>query len=112
MSIRAGLNREIFDQDEDGKIAELEVRETYDMKNIYSSGKFPDRKCPELREALTGLAENGKLLAKRLLHCISLALGQNGNFLDDQHQGMLSQGLAGSVENSTTLRSTHNCERS
>ena len=99
--------REIFDQDEDGKIAELEVRETYDMKNISSSGKFPDKNCPELREALTGLAENGKLLTKRLLHCISLTLGQNGNFLADQHQGMLSQGLAGSVDNSTTLRSIH-----
>ena len=34
--------REIFDQDEDGKIAEHEVRETYDMKNISSSGIFPD----------------------------------------------------------------------
>ena len=63
--------REIFDQDEDGKIAELEVRETYDMKNISISGKFPDKNCPELREALTGLAENYKFLTKRLLHCIS-----------------------------------------
>ena len=34
--------REIFDQDEDGKIAELEVRETFDMKNISPSGIFPD----------------------------------------------------------------------
>ena len=34
--------REIFDQDEDGKIAEHEVRETYDMKNISTSGIFPD----------------------------------------------------------------------
>ena len=34
--------REIFDQDEDGKIAELEVRETFDMKNISPTGLFPD----------------------------------------------------------------------
>ena len=34
--------REIFDQDEDGKIAELEVRETFDLKNISPSGIFPD----------------------------------------------------------------------
>ena len=34
--------REIFDQDEDGKIAELEVRETFDLKNISPNGIFPD----------------------------------------------------------------------
>jgi len=34
--------REIFDQDENGKIAELEIRETYDMKNVSASGIFPD----------------------------------------------------------------------
>ena len=34
--------REIFDQDEEGNIAELEVRETYDLKNVSSSGIFPD----------------------------------------------------------------------
>ena len=99
--------REIFDQDENGKIAELEVRETYDLKNISSSGKFPDENCPELRQALTRLAENGKLLANRLLRCISISLGQNHSFLSDLHRGMVSQGVQGSVENSTTLRSIH-----
>ena len=34
--------REIFDQDEDGNIAELEVRETFDMKNISAAAIFPD----------------------------------------------------------------------
>ena len=34
--------RETFDQDEQGNIAELEVRETYDLKNVSSSGIFPD----------------------------------------------------------------------
>ena len=34
--------REIFDQDENGKIAQLEVRETFDLKNISPSGIFPD----------------------------------------------------------------------
>ena len=37
--------REIFDQDEEGKIAELEVRETFDMKNISPAGIFPDEVC-------------------------------------------------------------------
>ena len=68
--------REIFDQDEGGNIAELEVgkftlsleqfsskkvmtglnswtyvkvRETFDMKNISPVGKFPDQTCPGLR---------------------------------------------------------------
>ena len=34
--------REIFDQDEDGNIAGLEVRETFDMKNISAAAIFPD----------------------------------------------------------------------
>ena len=34
--------REIFDQDEDGNIAQLEVRETFDMKNISAAAIFPD----------------------------------------------------------------------
>jgi len=99
--------REIFDQDEDGKVAELEVRETYDMMNISSDGKFPDKSCPQLREALGKLSLDGKSLAERLLHCVSLSLGQNLSFLSSLHQGMLSQGLVGSVENCTTLRSIH-----
>ena len=70
--------REIFDQDEEGKIAELEVcgktqssdkklrtgnfhcfrrslreneqvRETFDLKNISPGAKFPDESCPALR---------------------------------------------------------------
>ena len=69
--------REIFDQDEEGKIAELEVcgntvikklrkgnrfrrslkkfeqvRETFDLKNISPGGKFPDESCPALRYIL------------------------------------------------------------
>ena len=34
--------REIFDQDEDGNIAELEVRETFDIKNVSANAIFPD----------------------------------------------------------------------
>eukprot|EP00091_Calanus_sinicus_P009458 TRINITY_DN2212_c0_g1_i4.p1 TRINITY_DN2212_c0_g1~~TRINITY_DN2212_c0_g1_i4.p1 ORF type:complete len:140 (-),score=49.59 TRINITY_DN2212_c0_g1_i4:1-420(-) len=51
--------REIFDQDEDGKIAELEVRETYDMKNISSSGKFPDKNCTRTQGSLDRVGRNG-----------------------------------------------------
>ena len=35
--------REIFDQDEDGRIAELELRENYDLNNISQHGIFPDK---------------------------------------------------------------------
>jgi len=48
--------REIFDQDEEGNIAELEVRETFDLKNISPGAKFPDESCPALRPALTALS--------------------------------------------------------
>jgi len=99
--------REIFDQDEDGKVAELEVRETYDLKNISSSGIFPDKQCPELRAGLTRLSEESKELTKRLLRCLSLAMGMPNDYLTMQHQGMLSEGMEDSVECSTTLRSIH-----
>jgi len=97
--------REIFDQDEDGNIAELEVRETYDTKNFSGVGKFPDKTMPSLRPALTKLTSQAKMLTHRLLTSLSLSLGQEESFLSDIHQGMLSQGLFNPVENSTTLRS-------
>jgi len=99
--------REIFDQDEDGKIAELEIRETYDMKNVSASGIFPDEDCPQLRKMLTKLTTSSKQLTSRLLKCISLALGLEIDFFDSNHRGMISQGLEDSIENCTTLRSIH-----
>ena len=99
--------REIFEQDEEGKVAELEVRETYDMKNISSAGIFPDQSCPELRKCLTRLSEESKALAERLLRCISLALGKDLDYLARQHRGMLSEGMVDGVASSTTLRSIH-----
>ena len=98
------MGREIFDQEEEGKIAELEVRETYDMKNISQKGKFPDEECPELRVGLTNLAESSSTLAERLLHCLSLSCGQKAEFLEQIHKGMLTQGQSFEVENCTTLR--------
>jgi len=99
--------REIFDQDEGGNIAELEVRETFDMKNISPAGKFPDQTCTGLRPALTELSAASKKLAERVMKCVSLGLGQELGFLDKMHQGMLSQGMDGEVGNATTLRSIH-----
>jgi len=99
--------REIFDQDENGKIAELEIRETYDMKNASASGIFPDEDCPQLRKMLTNLTARSKMLTSRLLKCISLSLGLDLGFFDTNHQGMISQGMEDSVENCTTLRSIH-----
>jgi len=99
--------RETFDQDEGGNIATLEVRETFDMKNISPAGKFPDQTCPGLRPALTELSVASKQLAERVMKCVSLGLGQELGFLDKMHQGMLSQGMDGEVGNATTLRSIH-----
>ena len=45
--------REIFDQDEEGNKAELEVRETYDLKNVSSSGIFPDEVSTVLHKKLS-----------------------------------------------------------
>jgi len=99
--------REIFDQDEEGKIAELEVRETFDLKNISPGAKFPDENCPALRPALTTLSEMSKHLAERILDCVSLGLRQDQGFLARKHRGMLSQDMQGEVGNATTLRSIH-----
>ena len=99
--------REIFDQDENGDIAELEVRETYDMKNIAPSGIFPDKDCPELREYLTNLSTAARQLTSRLLKCISISLGSDIDFLDNIHVAMLREDEEGDVGNATTLRSIH-----
>merc|ERR1719402_1149724 len=98
--------REIFDQDEDGNIAEFEAKETYDMKDISASGRFPDQSCPKLRYALCHLARDSKELALRLLTCLSLALGQSEQFLGNKHKGMLIVD-EDSPTNATTLRSIH-----
>ena len=108
--------REVFGQNR-------EIRETYDLKNISSSGIFPDevnlliyckvyniylpQDCPQLREALVDLATCSKLLASRLLKCISLSLGCDIDYLDSIHAGMLEQGSGASVENCASFRSIH-----
>ena len=99
--------REIFDQDEEGNIAELEIRETFDMKNISESGIFPDVSCPHLRKNLTNLGEHCTALALRLLQAVSLSLEQPATWLADMHRGMLAAGSSDCVENATTLRSLH-----
>ena len=50
------------------------------------------------RLALTALSEVSKLLAERILGCVSLGLRQDQNFLAKAHRGMLSQGMKGEVE--------------
>ena len=99
--------REIFDQDENGEIAELEIRETYDMKNIATTGIFPDKDCPELRKSLTNLSTAARELALRLLKSVSISLGQDDDFLDNIHVAMLREDQEGDVGNATTLRSIH-----
>ena len=99
--------REIFDQDSDGNVAELEVRETYDLKNISSAGIFPDKDCPQLRQCLVRLSSEAKLLSRRLMKSISLSLGCDLQYLDSVHVGMLTEGIDNSTDNATTLRSIH-----
>ncbi|XP_023345783.1 UPF0676 protein C1494.01 [Eurytemora carolleeae] len=99
--------REIFDQDEDGKIADHEVRETYDLLNISSGGKFPDKDCPTLRPALVKLGELSVKLSLRILQCISVSLNQDPEYLLNQHQGVLDQGIGDIATNGSTLRSIH-----
>lgn len=98
--------REIFDQDEEGNIAEHEIREAYDLKNISPEGIYPDENSPSLRPALIQLSEESKKLAYRLLECISVALSRDKEFLSNIHQGMLSQGIQ-NIDNASTLRSIH-----
>jgi len=99
--------REIFDQDSAGHIAEFEVRESYDVKNISSKGKFPDTVSPSLRPSLSSLCMSASSLSMRLLHCISLSLDLAPSYLSSLHRGILSQGQPEAVENCTTLRSIH-----
>ena len=77
---------EIFDQDEKGKIATLELRESFDMSDFSSSGRFPDEYVPSFRPSLTSLAENAKSLTFRILKCLSVSLGQEEDYLGNMHQ--------------------------
>merc|ERR550519_1267845 len=63
--------KEIFDQDEEGKVATLELRESYDMSDFSSSATFPDTTVPTFRPCLTALAERSKTLTYRILKCLS-----------------------------------------
>ena len=49
-----GQGRELFqgeESTEEGEVEAEEVRESYNVRNISNSGKFPDQTCPELRSA-------------------------------------------------------------
>lgn len=98
--------REIFDQDEDGVIADHEVRETYDLKNISTKGIFPDQVCPGLRGGLTQLGLDSSKLAQRLLQCISLGMNEKEDMLSSLHLGILEQDRNG-IDNASTIRSIH-----
>ena len=52
-----GQGRELFqgeERNEEGEVEAEEVRESYNVRNISDSGKFPDQTCPELRSAKAG----------------------------------------------------------
>ena len=98
---------EIFNQDESGFVAREEFRESFDVTDISAGGIFPDDSCPELRPALTQLAQACWHLIDRLLSCLSLALGRESTFLHNFHQGVLAKGLEGGVANLSTLRTVH-----
>ena len=48
-----GQGRELFQGEErnEDEVKAEEVRESYNVRNISDSGKFPDQTCPELRSA-------------------------------------------------------------
>lgn len=100
-----GQGREIFSQDSDVKTGQIEVRESYNVRDISPGGKFPDQNCPQLRPSLTSLASASHQLSLRLLTCLSLALGREPGLLASLHRGVLTQGCAGAVCNSSNLRS-------
>lgn len=78
--------KEIFDQDEKGLIASLELRESYDMNDFSSSGIFPDEEIPSFRPSLTRLVNSARSLTFRILKCLSVSLGQDEDFLGDMHK--------------------------
>ena len=77
--------KEIFDQDEKGLVASLELRESYDMNDFGPTGYFPDDHVPTFRPSMTSLAKNAKLLTFRILKSLSIVLGQDEDFLGDMH---------------------------
>ena len=78
--------KEVFDQDEKGMIASLELRESYDMNDFSAMGCFPDNHVPAFGPCLTTLAENARSLTFRILKCLSVVLEQDEDFLGDMHK--------------------------
>jgi isopenicillin N synthase-like dioxygenase len=78
--------KEVFDQDEKGMIASLELRESYDMNDFSATGCFPDDHVPAFRPCLTTLAESSRSLTFRILKCLSVVLEQDQDFLGDMHK--------------------------
>jgi len=78
--------KEIFDQDEKGLIASLELRESFDMNDFGPKAYFPDEHVPTFRPSMTSLAENAKLLTFRILKSLSVVLGKEEDFLGDMHR--------------------------
>jgi isopenicillin N synthase-like dioxygenase len=78
--------KEVFDQDEKGMIASLELRESYDMNDFSATGCFPDDHVPAFRPCLTTLAESSRSLTFRILKCLSVVLEQDEDFLGNMHK--------------------------
>lgn len=113
-----GQGRELFQGEEkaaaDANIelntevnSKTEARETYNVRDISSGGKFPDQTCPKLRSSLTRMASSLHQLSLRLLSCISIGLDQTPFLLPSLHQGILSQGTSDEIANCSNLRSLY-----
>ena len=85
--------------------AAIELKESFAMKTTYKAAVFPDSSCPELQPALVRLFKECQEVARVLLTCLSVALGQERDFLSSLHTGALGQ--CGTVANLTTLRVNH-----
>jgi len=82
--------REIFDQKEDGTKATHEEREAFEVTRITGKdARFPDSEIPQLRPALTQLAQDTKKLAYRILKALALAMNLPQDYFVDCHQHIL-----------------------
>jgi len=102
-----GQGREQFQGEEESEAEAEKARESYNVRDISSGGKFPDQNCPALRSSLTRMASALHQLSLRLLACISIGIGQTPSLLPSLHQGILSQGTSEEIANCSNLRSLY-----
>jgi len=82
--------REIFDQAEDGSVAQMEIREAFDINKIDKAARFPDEDLPKFREEYTSLANQTIQLSQRILKALSLHFEKEEDFFSNKHRRILN----------------------